>query len=122
MQTKLKVIERKLGREGAWGQAVSGESLIEVDPRQPPKEYLDTILHEAMHIIEPDWSEGKVSVTARKLSELVWGMGYRRCFKGTVLLPAHLYPDFDVDRGPVRNKSRRKKQPRRQVRRASSGR
>lgn len=78
MRKKLKVIERKLGRERAWGQAFSGEFLIEVDPRQPPREYLDTLIHEALHIFEPDWTERKICITSRKISSLVWEMGYRR--------------------------------------------
>ena len=85
MRKKLRVIERKLGRERAWGQATSGEFLIEIDPRQHPKEYLDTIIHEALHIIEPDWSERKVSLTSRRISELMWGMGYRRIYKGIAI-------------------------------------
>lgn len=91
MPKKLKVIERKLGRERAWGQAVSGEFLIEIDPRQAPKEYLDTIIHEALHIIEPDWEEYKVCRTSRQLSALVWEMGYRRILKKSRHLPAKSY-------------------------------
>jgi hypothetical protein len=75
---KWRVIERKLGRERAVGQVTQGEGIIEVDPRQNPKEYMDTLIHEALHLLEPDWSEKKVCAYARKISRLLWSLGYRR--------------------------------------------
>lgn len=65
-------------RERALGQAWQGENLIEIDPRQPPKEYLDTLIHESLHIIFPELSERKVNTAARKLSALLWKEKYRK--------------------------------------------
>ena len=77
---KWKVIERKLGRERAFGQAHS-DGLIELDPRQSSKEYLDTAIHEGLHLLAPDWTERQVAVGARKLSSLLWALGFRRVRK-----------------------------------------
>lgn len=74
----ITVEERKLMRERALGQAWQGENLIEIDPRQPPKEYLDTLIHESLHIIFPELSERKVNTAARKLSALLWKEKYRK--------------------------------------------
>ena len=55
-----KVIERKLGKHKAVGLAWQEDGIIEIDPRQKPKEYLSTLIHEAAHIIYPDWDEKDV--------------------------------------------------------------
>lgn len=74
----MKIIERKLGRERALGQAKFDRNLIEIDPRQPSREYLDTILHEGLHLIFPNLPERKVAAVSRKLTRLVWKQGFRR--------------------------------------------
>lgn len=74
----MKVVERKLGRERALGQARFDKNLIEIDPRQPSKEYLDTVLHEGLHLIFPELTERKVAAASRKLTRLVWKVGFRR--------------------------------------------
>ena len=77
----MKIVERKLGRERALGQAFKEDKLIEIDPRQPSKEYLDTVLHEGLHIVFPKLTERKVAAVSRKLSKLVWKQGYRRIYR-----------------------------------------
>ena len=49
---KIRVKERKLGRHKAMGLA-HPDGLIEIDPRTPPKEYLDTLIHELLHQARP---------------------------------------------------------------------
>lgn len=78
MKRRIRVVERKLGRERAYGQAWKGEGWIEIDPRQKSKTYLNTLIHEAMHLLEPDWSESRVTRTANKLAALIWEKNYRR--------------------------------------------
>jgi len=70
--------ERKLGRERAMGQAFQGENLIEIDPRQSNKEYMDTLIHESLHIMFPDWTENKVMKTSNKLANILWDENYRK--------------------------------------------
>lgn len=74
----IKIVERKLGHERAFGQAWRGEGLIEIDPRQSSRNYLDTLIHEGMHIVFPDMSEYKVRRSANQLSSLVWRQNFRR--------------------------------------------
>ena len=79
------MVERKLGREQALGQATVGggpaRGLVEVDPRQSAKEYLDTLIHELLHILKPHWSEDHVATTANVLATKIWTAGYRRVMK-----------------------------------------
>lgn len=80
---KIRVRERKLqrdigGRGKLYGLAWSEQMLIEVDPRQRPRCYLDTIIHEALHLLRPDESETRVTNTAHKLADVLWRCGYRR--------------------------------------------
>lgn len=74
---ETKVVFRKLGRENNDGQAWQEDNLIEIDPRQTQKEMLDTVIHEKLHIVFPDWDEPKVTKTSKKLSSFLWKLGYR---------------------------------------------
>jgi hypothetical protein len=73
----IQIVERKLGRERAYGLAWPDE-LIEVDPRQKPRDYLGTVIHEALHQVFPEQSESEVTRGASTLTRLLWGIGYRR--------------------------------------------
>ena len=79
---RITVVERKLGKERAQGLAYydyygEGKSLIEIDPRQNSKDYLDTLIHEALHTIFPDMTEKIVVSVAGRLTRLLWRQGYR---------------------------------------------
>jgi hypothetical protein len=74
---RLKIVERKLGRERAWGLRWA-DGLIEVDPRQKSRAYLDTLIHEVLHECLDELSEKKVVSTAGMIAEAVWGAKYRR--------------------------------------------
>jgi len=78
LPSRIKLVERKLGREKAHGLAHQGDGVIEIDPSQDSKEMLDTILHEAMHILEPNLAEMKVRAYAKRLSGLLWKDRWRR--------------------------------------------
>jgi len=75
---KIKVIDKKLGRQKAVGQAYTDARVIEVDPRQRSKNYLDTLIHEMLHVYNPDWSENKVTKTANEMTDIIWQKNYRR--------------------------------------------
>ena len=74
---RIRVRFKKLGREKAYGQAHS-DGLIEIDPRQGQRVLLDTLIHELLHILEPDWSEAKVTRTAKTLTHYIWKSQFRR--------------------------------------------
>lgn len=75
---KITIIERKLGKEKAMGQAFKEDGLIEVDPRQKPKDYLETCIHEAMHVLFPQLSERQIILKSKKMTKLLWEIGYRK--------------------------------------------
>lgn len=73
---KIKVRERKLKKY--LGYAYPEQSLIEVDPNQKPRQYLDTLIHEILHVMYPDDSETKISRNASTITHHIWKKGYRR--------------------------------------------
>jgi hypothetical protein len=50
-------------------------------PRQPAKERLDTLIHEALHHIRPDWEEAYVAKTSKKITGIIWKDRWRRVEK-----------------------------------------
>lgn len=72
------IIERKLGREKALGQAYQGMNVVEIDPRQDERERMDTLIHELLHLMCPKWEEKKVEKRANWLCKHLWRQGYRR--------------------------------------------
>ena len=75
---KLKVAERKLGREKRVGQYWSDKRLVEIDPRQKPKEHLDTLVHEVLHDAIPSFSERRINAVSRAVSRVLWAQSYRK--------------------------------------------
>lgn len=53
-------------------------SVIRIDPNQDEEEYLDTLVHELCHFLDPDASEDEVIERAAVLSVTLWKYGYRR--------------------------------------------
>lgn len=77
---KLKIVERKLGRERAWGQYWT-DGLIELDPRMLSKKYLRVLIHEGSHKLFPSFSETEIERIAKFLGDLIWNQNYRRIMK-----------------------------------------
>ena len=73
-----KVVDKKLGRNQAVGQMVWDKNIIEIDPRQTPPDYLDTLIHEKLHHLFPDWKEDEVLKIATSLAEFLWSQNYRK--------------------------------------------
>jgi hypothetical protein len=76
---KIKVVRRKLGKEKADGQAWHSDRLIEIDPRLTPKNELETIIHEATHIVFPEMSEADVTRHGEAVASVLWKEGFRKC-------------------------------------------
>lgn len=73
-----RIIEVKL-RGLVLGECEQGNpTIIRIDPRQCPKEYLDTLIHEMLHFCFPQMAEHMVIRAARKISKVLWKQGYRR--------------------------------------------
>lgn len=79
---RIRVIKKKLGRENACGEATLGTSTIYIDPRTTThggnKAYLGTLIHEALHLLNPDYSETEVIRQEAAIAQLLWKEGYRR--------------------------------------------
>lgn len=75
----IRIKRRKLGRYKALGIA-HPDGLIEIDPRQTPREYMDTLIHELLHQVKASsyWDETAVTKVANALSHHLWEEGYRR--------------------------------------------
>jgi fructose-specific phosphotransferase system component IIB len=76
--TIKKVIHRKLGRENADGLAWKEDSTIEIDERLKGKKHLETVIHEALHILNPEMSETQVVEQSKAIKNLLWKLRYRR--------------------------------------------
>jgi hypothetical protein len=62
-----------------YGQWVEGEPCqILVDPRQAPKEMIDTIVHEVLHEALKETTEEGVERIANLISSVLWKEGYRK--------------------------------------------
>jgi len=79
----IKVRYQKLGREGVLGLADLDTGEITIDPRQPSRELLGTLLHECIHLLaddmgKPDWPEDRVIEWEEKMRDVVWQAGFRK--------------------------------------------
>ena len=71
-------VEAKLGRFKAVGLAYKDAGVTVIDPRQEPKDYLDTLIHEYLHHLFPEWKEKAVALTGTALADYLWEQGYRK--------------------------------------------
>ena len=77
---RINIKEKKLGRQQRWGQIIEDVD-IEIDPRQDARMYLDTLIHELLHLTLPDLSEKTVRKSARILTSGICQQNYRRIYK-----------------------------------------
>ena len=74
---------KKLGREKVLGLADLDTQEIIIDPRQPSKELMGTLVHKCTHLLaddleRPDWPEERVLEREEKMRDVVWNAGYRK--------------------------------------------
>jgi len=79
MKRLPKVVIKRLGRERAVGEAIFGENIIHVDPRQTPVDFMDTMIHEAAHLAWPDMPEAEIADGATFIARVLWSQGFRKC-------------------------------------------
>lgn len=75
---KTIVIHKKLIHKGVYGLAHFDQNKIEIDPNQSNEEYLDTMIHEKLHLILPHYKEETIVRISTQLSEFLWDNGYRQ--------------------------------------------
>lgn len=78
MARKVRIIERKLKRERAVGRVFLDEGVIEIEGRQGPKEWLSTLVHEALHVAFPGMGEKPIAAAEKKIADILWRAGVRR--------------------------------------------
>jgi hypothetical protein len=71
---KIKVVERKLRKY--CGYAYTDLDLIEIDPTLTDYAYMNTLIHETLHILDPDASETEISRNAGTIAYLLKKAGY----------------------------------------------
>ena len=79
---RIKIVYRKLGREQAYGVA-SSDGVIELDSRLKSKKHLEVLIHEVLHILNPEDSEYAIIKKSVTLTKILWKEGYRRIDQST---------------------------------------
>ncbi len=74
---RIKIIYRKLGREKLYGLS-STDGIVEIDSRLKSKKHLEILIHEVLHILNPNDSEDDIVKKSITLTKLLWKQGYRR--------------------------------------------
>jgi hypothetical protein len=74
---QIKIIYRKLGKEQAYGIA-SSDGVIELDSRLKSKKHLEVLIHEVLHILQPEDSEEEIIEKSITLTKILWKENYRR--------------------------------------------
>ena len=79
---RFRVVNKEiLESDGCVGQCWPGASednRMEVDPRQTQLDYMDTVIHEALHMLFPAEKERAVLKGGTSIAQLLWRLGYRR--------------------------------------------
>ncbi len=75
---RIKVTYEKLGKEQAWGIANDHKRTIRLDERLKGLKHLEVLIHEVIHIQNPDLSETEVLQKAREMAKVLWAENYRR--------------------------------------------
>lgn len=82
---KIKIIYRKLGKEQAYGIS-SSDGIIEIDERLKGRKMLEVLIHECMHLINPNDDEKTIIRKSVTLTKVLWKEGYRK-IDDTIDLP-----------------------------------
>lgn len=77
MARRIRVKYRKLFKHNVVGLAYTRKRLIEIDERLRGKQLLEILIHELMHVQNPDWPEEVVVEQSREMAEVLWDEGVR---------------------------------------------
>ena len=81
---KIRIVERKLNRRlgpnirKIFGLAHTPDNLLEIEPRQKPRAFLNTLIHELLHVEFPELGECAVCRIAGEITEQLWLLNFRR--------------------------------------------
>lgn len=80
---EVHIVERKLGRERAhgmiyWMNDDNTKFVIEIDPTQSAEDYLDTLIHESLHLAFPFLEESVILKGAGDVAKILWAAGFRK--------------------------------------------
>ena len=78
----IKVLYSHLGQYKAVGLAWKEDRVIAIDKRLKGINELETIIHELEHVQNPEWSETKVTKTAKEKAQILWDLGFRKVDNG----------------------------------------
>jgi hypothetical protein len=60
-----------------WGYAYPEENRIEISTNLSDSQYLDTLIHEILHVLYPNAAETTIADQASTIRHYVWRAGYR---------------------------------------------
>ena len=72
MAKPITVKHRKLGKEKAIGLAYKEDREIHIDSRLKGKDFLMVLIHEIMHIQNPQWTEKEVELKSQEMTDVIW--------------------------------------------------
>jgi hypothetical protein len=78
MKRRVKIVPRKLKRQRAVGRVFLEDGVIEIEERQKPREWLSTLVHEALHVAFPGMAEKPIAAAEKKIAYILWRAGVRR--------------------------------------------
>lgn len=73
----ISVEEKKL--RGSIVGMCHPDGRIQIDPRQTPRHFHSTAVHESIHAAFPELTEAEVLRGERIIAGVLWRLGYRRC-------------------------------------------
>lgn len=73
----IKVIYKKLGRQQAYGITWK-DGRVYIDSRLKKKDQLETLVHEILHCVFPEYEEEEIDKRAKIISDTLWNEGFRK--------------------------------------------
>lgn len=73
---RIKIKYKKLGKQKVWGLAHS-DGIVEIDERLKGRKKMEIIIHEVMHLLNPDDSEEEIVRKSVLLTNTLWHEKYR---------------------------------------------
>jgi len=78
MRVKVNGVKWTVVDEAVDGLCDHESNHVSIAPGQEPRDRLDTLLHEGIHMCRPEMCEENVAIAAKTLTTLLWKDGWRR--------------------------------------------